>query len=202
MSFKILEIPDVIKSSMEDEDVWQKGCPVSIDKLRLLEVTHIDFNGRLQSGQIIVHHKIAGNVITIFQELLAIKFPIHKMRLMDEYEADDELSMKNNNSSAFVFRNIPGSDTISMHSYGLAVDINPVQNPYVTINVKDGEFTVHPKEGGMFLNRHNLRPGMLEPVVHIFRAHALSVWGGDWNNPIDYHHFQVPGDKRGEFLTE
>lgn len=200
MNFKILEIPDIIESSMKSNGIWRKECPVSLDNLRLLEVTHYDFNGRLQNGQIIVHYKIADNVVAIFRELLAVKFPIHKVCLMDAYGGDDELSMKDNNSSAFVFRNIPGSDTISMHSYGLAVDINPVQNPYVTIDAKSNEFNVYPQEGGLFLNRHNQRPGMLEPIVHIFKSNSLDIWGGEWNSPIDYHHFQVPGDKRNEFL--
>lgn len=200
MIFKILEIPNVIESSMKSNNVWDEECPISIDKLRLLEITHIDFNGKLRSGQIIVHNKIANNVITIFKELLALKFPLHKVCLMDQYEGDDELSMKDNNSSAFVFRNIPGSDTISMHSYGLAVDINPLQNPYISISVKNNKFTVHPQEGGMFLNRRNMRPGMVEPIVQIFKANGLSVWGGEWNRPIDYHHFQVPSDKLSEFM--
>jgi hypothetical protein len=78
-----------------------------------------------------------------------------------------------------------------MHSYGLAIDINPVQNPYLSIG-ENGIVKVHPSAGVEFLNRSNIRPGMLEPVIHIFEKYGFTVWGGKWNNPIDYHHFEVP----------
>ncbi len=155
-----------------------------------MEVEHYDFSGNITIGQLIIFDELALPLLKIFEELFAMKFPIYSMRLIDEFDGDDELSMAANNSSCFNFRNIPGSSIISMHSYGAAIDINPVQNPFI---IDDG-VTIFPKQGSEFLNRDNQRKGMVEPIVHIFKKHGFE-WGGDWNSPIDYHHFQMPRNK-------
>jgi hypothetical protein len=107
--------------------------------------------------------------------------------------------MAANNSSAFNYRKIAidGNDAISIHSYGLAIDINPVQNPYVG-NFKDhltkdcGTAEVWPKAGIQYMNRRNRRPGMVEEIVDIFSLNGFRDWGGNWNDLQDYHHFQTP----------
>lgn len=190
MYFNIQEIPHEIIDSMIDKSIWSKECPLGFDKLELMEVEHYDFSGNITVGQLIIFDELALPLLKIFEELFAMKFPIYSMRLIDEFDGDDELSMAANNSSCFNFRNIPGSSIISMHSYGAAIDINPVQNPFI---IDDGA-TIFPKQGSEFLNRDNQRQGMVEPIVHIFKKHGFE-WGGDWNSPIDYHHFQMPRAK-------
>ena len=199
MHFNIKEIPSTIVKQMKHKNVWQSDCPVSIKQLRLVEISHLNFEGNTQSGEIIVLDKLAPSVLKIFQELMIIKFPIHSAYLIDKYDGDDEKSMVANNSSSFNFRKIAGSTKLSMHAYGLAIDINPVQNPYIEIK-NDGFAQVHPKSGIDFLNRSNLRPGMVESIVPIFKKYGFSEWGGNWNKPIDYHHFQIPQSQVNELI--
>ena len=97
--------------------------------------------------------------------------------------------MQANNSSCFNFRKIDGSDLLSMHSYGLAIDINPVQNPFI----QNG--TILPLAGKEYLERELIRKGMVEPIINIFNKYGFTVWGGDWTTPRDYHHFQYPRDQ-------
>jgi hypothetical protein len=190
MHFNIKEIPNIIAEQMKAKGVWKTDCPVNLERLKLLEISHVDFEGNIRSGEIIVLDKLAESVIRIFKELMVIKFPIHSVYLIDKYEGDDDRSMAANNSSSFNFRKIANSTQLSMHAYGLAIDINPVQNPYIVIQ-DDGHVEVYPKAGVEFLNRTNLRPGMVEPIVPIFKKYGFSEWGGNWNKPIDYHHFQL-----------
>ena len=204
MSFKINNIHDTIVNRMKAKSIWLPDCPVAIKDLRLLELEHYDFNQNINNGQMVVFYKLAENVISIFQELLAQKFPIDKIKLIDEYDGDDNLSMKDNNSSSFNYRKIAGSDIISMHSYGLAIDINPVQNPYLIIGDNNHNtksiIDVYPAKGSDYLNRHNQRMGMVEPIVGIFKKYGFNIWGGEWNSPIDYHHFQVDRSSLNEIL--
>ncbi len=197
--FSIKEIPSAIVKQMQHKGVWKPDCPISIERLKLIEISHISFEGNIQSGEIIVLDKLAQSVLRIFEELMIIKFPIHSAYLIDKYEGDDEKSMAANNSSSFNFRMIAGSTKFSMHAYGLAIDINPVQNPYIEIK-DDAYVQVHPKSGVDFLNRSNIRPGMVESIVPIFKKYGFSEWGGNWNKPIDYHHFQVPRSQVHELI--
>ena len=130
--------------------------------------------------------------LSIFGELYQIRFPIHQMETIENFQGDDEKSMKANNSSCFNFRKIAGTDKLSIHSYGLAIDINPKQNPYVTNGI------IYPEDGASYLNRETQRPGMVEPIVDIFKRNGFEIWGGEWKDPIDYHHFQVSK----EFLSK
>ena len=88
-----------------------------------------------------------------------------------------------------------------MHSYGLAIDINPVQNPFIMIDKTSNNIKVLPGQSVDFLNRHNKQEGMVEPIVEIFRKYGFSEWGGNWNTPIDYHHFQVPRKAVAELIA-
>jgi hypothetical protein len=184
---KQIDIPENIITSMIQTKVWTPECPIALEDLKLLQLKHYDFNNEIKNGQMVVNAKIAEIVLSIFQELLEIKFPIERINPIDHYQGSDELSMHDNNSSCFNFRKIAGTERLSSHSYGLAIDINPKQNPY--IRIKDESTIIEPITGLEFLNRHNLRPGMLETVVPIFTTHGF-IWGGKWDNPIDYHHFE------------
>jgi hypothetical protein len=185
---------------MQHSGVWKPNCPISVERLKLVTVSHLNFDGLIKPGQFIVLDKLAESALKIFEELMLIKFPIHQIELMDKYKGNDDQAMAANNSSAFNFRPIAGSDKVSMHSYGLAIDVNPVQNPCIVIK-DNNEVEVHPKIGVAFLNRNNIRPGMLEPVVPIFKKHGFTEWGGNWNTPIDYHHFQVPRSQVEDLLV-
>jgi hypothetical protein len=200
MTFSIEQVPYPLSILMKSKNIWTSECPVPIESLRLLNLTHYDFENKLLSGQMIVHEKVAKNVISIFEELLKIKFPIKKISLIDNYNGDDQLSMSDNNSSCFNYRKIANSKVISMHSYGLAIDINPVQNPYIFDSKVENKLEIWPDEGKLYLNRTNQRAGMVEPIVTLFAYYGFSVWEGSWNKPLDYHHFQIDRLHLSNFL--
>lgn len=200
MTFSIEQVPYPLSISMKSKNIWTSECSVPIESLRLLNLTHYDFENKLLSGQMIVHEKVAKNVISIFEELLKIKFPIKKISLIDNYNGDDQLSMSDNNSSCFNYRKIANSKIISMHSYGLAIDINPVQNPYIFDSKVENMLEIWPDEGKLYLNRTNRRAGMVEPIVTLFAYYGFTVWGGSWNEPLDYHHFQIDRLHLSDFL--
>ena len=191
MDFSINQLSKKIKDAMQDTKVWTKECPVSFEQLRILDIFHYEFDQNLKSGQIIVNEIIAIDTINIFKRLVDIKFPIYSVIPIHEFSGDDDLSLGKNNCSCFNFRKIEGSNLLSMHSYGLAIDINPLQNPFIKIN-DDKTVQILPKEGVNYLNRNNIRQGMVEPIVTIFEVNGINEWGGNWNTPIDYHHFQKP----------
>lgn len=163
------------------------------NRIKNIQVSYIDFSGKINhNGEILVLDVAVESVKQIFGQLLAIKFPINSIINIEKFDYDDEKSMSANNSSAFNHRYIAGTKILSIHSYGLAIDINPTQNPYLTIfSANQGLIECHPKNGLDYLNRTNLRPGMVEPIVDIFKNNGFSVWGGKWNKPLDYHHFQT-----------
>ena len=197
MEFTINDITSAQQSAMINSGVWKAECPVNISRLKMLHIGHYNFDGQIQLGKMVVLDSIAKPVLNIFQELLTLKFSIHLMLPMEAYSGSDELSMQANNSSCFNFRNIAGSDKLSLHSYGLALDVNPIQNPYI-IN-KGTVSEVLPHQGVDFLNRADKRPGMIEEMVPIFIKHGFTEWGGNWDAP-DYHHFQIPRGQINQYL--
>jgi len=169
-------------------------CPVKPIWLRVVEVLHLDFDANLKQGKLICFDVAAKNIVAIFSSLLEAQFPIYSLNLMSDFEYDDEKSMKANNSSCFCNRNIAGTNIMSIHSYGLAIDINPVQNPMLSICDEENYYInakIYPAGSGDYVNRDVPRAGMVEPIVDIFKNNGFDVWGGGWKNPIDYHHFQV-----------
>jgi hypothetical protein len=171
--------------------------PVACDKLAVVRFSYVGFDGRIHhGGEIMVMAAAANHVQAIFDTLFTRRFPIAHARLMDHYAGDDMASMRDNNTSGFNHRPITGGKLASLHAYGLAIDINPVQNPYVQLHA-DGRAIFSPSAGTDYANRLHLRPGksirpgMTEEIVELFAHHGFLVWGGDWDNPIDYQHFQV-----------
>jgi hypothetical protein len=159
-------------------------CP-PFSALRLVQVTHLGFDGRAHKGEIVVAAEVANEVAAIFERLYLAHFPIERLELIDEYAADDDASMAANNSSAFNFRFVSGTRLLSHHALGLAIDLNPVQNPWLR-----GD-RVDPPAGRDYLDRDHLRQGMIVrpgPVVAAFEAHGW-YWGGDFEETRDYHHF-------------
>jgi hypothetical protein len=170
------------------------GCPVPLWELRYLRMSHIDFRGNVREGEMVVHADVAEDVMNVFRELYEQRFPIAKMVLVDEYDGDDDRSMAANNTSAYNCRSVAGTDRWSEHAYGKAIDLNPVQNPYV----RDG--TVAPPSGERYadIDRSagaSAARGVVvadDPVVNAFRRIGW-VWGGTWTSSKDYQHFSASG---------
>jgi hypothetical protein len=169
---------------------WRPGCPVPIEDLRLLYIDHWGFDGKVHHGEMVVHWNYARDVLTVIEALFDAKFPIRRMQLVDEYGADDDRSMAANNTSAFNCRPVTGGTRWSEHSYGWAIDINPIQNPYVTSGG-----TVLPPAGARYADRSLRAKGMVRTngvVVKAFAAVGWS-WGGYWSSIKDYQHFSKTG---------
>ena len=169
---------------------WRPGCPVPLEDLRLLSVTHVGFDGQPRAGELVVHAGVADDIMGVFRALFDARFPIEQVRLVDEFGADDDRSMAANNTSAFNCRQATGSSRWSEHAYGKAIDINPVQNPYVT---RSG--AVLPPSGSPFVDRNPASQGLITadgPVVAAFDAIRWG-WGGRWSSGKDYQHFSASG---------
>lgn len=170
-------------------ETWRPGCPVGPQDLRRLDLNVVGPDGALQRGSLVVHRDIADDVVEIFAELERLRYPVHKMQTVDNYPgAEDELSMRDNNTSAFNCRPLPGSSAWSKHAYGRAIDINPLVNPYIT---SGGD--LEPATAGEYLDRTLDEPGMLRAdsaAVRVFTDRGWR-WGGAWRDPIDYQHFEI-----------
>jgi hypothetical protein len=179
-------VPDHVRREMTGVSWHAHLEPPGFDELALVEVTHLDFEGAVKTGELVVAAPVADDIIGVFRQLFEAEFPIASLKRIDHFGGDDMASMTANNSSAFNSRRIYNTDRLSNHSYGLAVDINPLLNPVV-----DGD-AVRPIAGQEFLDRADVRPGMIVrpgPVVAAFDAIGWE-WGGDWQSFKDYHHFQ------------
>lgn len=170
---------------------WHPGCPVSLDDLRLLNVTYWGFDNAPHQGELIINKDQAYNVLIVMKKLFEARFPIERMELVDDFGGNDEKSMEANNTSSFNCRPVTGTtDQWSQHSYGNAIDINPRINPYIAA---DG--TVLPYNGTQYADRSQNVTGMIHPDDVVVRAFA-SVgwsWGGYWSGPTDYQHFSSNG---------
>jgi len=167
---------------------WRRGCPVPLSELRYLTVSYVTFEGATATGELVVHADVADAVVTVFAALFAERYPIRSLRLVDDFGADDDASMAADNTSAFNCRAVTGGTGWSEHAYGRAIDLNPVENPYVL-----GRH-VAPDDGAAFTERPE-QPGVIhhgDAVVQAFAAAGWS-WGGDWERPIDYQHFSLTG---------
>jgi D-alanyl-D-alanine carboxypeptidase len=195
---RIAAIDSELCDDMKARHVLSDG-PVPCSRLSLVRFRYLDFDGKLQDdGEIVVLDAVASHVLNIFNTLRRNGFPVAKSKLMNGYDGNDDASMDDNNTSAFNDRKITGGGSISLHAYGLAIDINPVQNPYVKRS--NGGVTVSPKAGAAYVNRAVKHQGATEAIVDIFAENGFFIWGGSWHDPIDYQHFQV-GRKTAERLA-
>jgi D-alanyl-D-alanine carboxypeptidase len=162
---------------------WRPGCPLDPRHLRRVEVDYIGFDGNTHRGALIVNQDLAAEVVAIFEQLLQLRYPIEKIRTVDSYPAaDDELSMQDNNTSAFNCRDIPGTGRWSEHAFGRAIDLNPLLNPYID---RTGAF--QPRNAAPYLDRNRTDPGLLhagDPAVRVFTDRGWR-WGGYWRTPIE-----------------
>lgn len=169
---------------------YVEDCDVPLEELRYVKVLYWGFDEESHEGELIVNKAIAEDITEIFQELYEIKYPIEQMVLVDEYDADDEASMAANNTSAFNYRMIAGTDRLSKHSYGYAIDINPLYNPYV--RVIEGKTMITPENGEQYADRSLQCEYYIkadDPCYQAFITRGFT-WGGEWENHKDYQHFQ------------
>ena len=158
-----------------------------------MNVLYYDFNGEVQSGELICNQEIAHDLVEIFYELYRNEYQIEKIRLIDEYGGDDTASMLDNNTSCFNYRVVDGTDSLSKHAIGCAIDINPFYNPYVVFN-KDGsgKTYISPEGSEIYADRSQNFPYKIDEndlCYKLFKEHGFT-WGGDWNSCKDYQHFQ------------
>lgn len=166
------------------------GCPVPSGDLRLIRMNHWGFDGKVHPGELVVHREAVAPLLHVFGKAYAARFPIRRMQVMAAYGGSDARAMAADNTSAFNCRPVTGDPRkLSRHAWGDAVDINPVENPYVDLHG-----TSHPPNGRDHLDRDRARPGMIRPgdaVARAFEEVGWS-WGGRWSNP-DYQHFSANG---------
>jgi hypothetical protein len=168
---------------------WREGCPVGPDQLRLISLDFVGFDGAVHRGELVVNAALAVEVARVFADLYFDRFPIQRMETIEKYDSDDDASMAANNTSAFNCRPITGGTAWSNHSYGRAIDINTVQNPYIS---RSG--TVYPPNGAPYVDRTQDLPGMIHAGDATEQAFTTRgwTWGGFWTTPIDYQHFEKP----------
>ena len=188
--FKAQNIPDSIWTRMQGRSYPQE-CGIARSELRYLELSHYDFDGEEHIGQMVCNRQIADDLLYIFRKLYEAEYPIARMRLIDDYDASDQCSMADNNTSCFCYRRIAGSETLSKHSRGMAVDVNPLYNP--CLYVRSGR--VLPPEGKAYAYNRSKRkdiPGMIDAsdlCYRLFLSRGFR-WGGSWRSLKDYQHFE------------
>ncbi len=186
-TFTSQKIPKHIYENMLGKSIpLEYKDDVDITSLCYLQVSYFDFNNKSNIGELIVNSKIANDVLDIFKELYEIKYPLEKIKLIDEYSGNDTLSMSDNNTCSFCYRVVSGTSKLSKHSNGTAIDVNPLYNPYVANNY------VSPVSGMLYANRsinnkHQINRN--DALYKIFINHGWS-WGGNWHNKKDYQHFE------------
>jgi hypothetical protein len=168
---------------------WRPGCPVSLRDLRLLTVSYLGFDGRLHTGRLVAHREVARQLVGVFRRLYAARFPIRRMVPVDAYGGSDFRSIEADNTSAFNCRFVDGTTRWSEHAYGRAIDVNPIENPYVS-----GGTTSH-GASRPYLDRSRTRPGMAVEGGALVRAFDAAGWGwgGRWSGAKDYQHFSASG---------
>lgn len=189
---KISPIDATIKNRMLKGNSYREGCPVGVNNLRYVEVAYRDFNGQYNIGELIVHKSIAKEIVAIFKELYAINYPIAKMELVSNYNGSDFASIEADNTSAFNCRFIGGTKRWSNHAFGKAIDINPLENPYISRSGKIAH--KHSLQYRKRLHQTNSsadRAILLaqDQATQIFKKYGW-IWGGDWNSIKDYQHFE------------
>ena len=183
------EITDDIFARIEGKS-FKANCTTPREDLRYLRVLHYNLDREVLQGELICHKDIADDLLAIFQELYKAAYPIERMVLIDEYDADDEASMRANNTSAFNFRRASGMQRLSSHSTGMAIDINPLYNPLV--KHREGKTKVFPATAIAYIDRTKFFPYKIEKgdlCYRLFKKYGFS-WGGDWRSSKDYQHFE------------
>ncbi len=188
------EIDDATFARMYGKS-YKEDCPLPREQLRYLQVLHYDLQGNIHVGELVSSSRISDVLLSIFRQLYDARYPIAKMLLVDEYGGDDEASSADNNTSCFNFRRVANSHSLSYHAQGLAININPLYNPYLISGTAGGDVVCTPIPGEPYLDRTLDHPYMIRPddlCVKLFKD-AGFTWGGDWKYTPDYMHFDCRG---------
>ncbi len=189
--FYASEIPDEVFARMNGVS-YVENDDIELSELRYLRMLYVGFDGETHVGEMVTNVRIADTVLEIFRILYDHGYQIEKMRLIDDYGGDDDASCLDNNTSCFNYRVVAGSTTLSRHAYGMAIDINPFYNPYVTY--ENGEERISPEGSDAYADRssdflHKIG-GEGELCLELFKERGFT-WGGDWRTLKDYQHFQM-----------
>ena len=188
--FSVQPIPDSIFLRMQGRS-WPEGCAVRRADLRYLRLSHFDAEKNEHVGEMVCNKVIANDLLEIFRELYRQKYPIQRIRLIDDYEAEDERSMRDNNTSCFCYRKVSGTTKLSKHATGMAVDVNTLYNPYVR-NGKNGRRIVEPATAVKYVDRSKSFPYKIvkgDLLYRLFIRHGFK-WGGSWRTVKDWQHFE------------
>lgn len=185
--FTAQPVPAAVRENMMGK-TFCENTHISLDDLSYLKLRYVDFSHNVADGEMIVHKSLAKEVLEIFEMLFDAEYEIEKITLCDNYDGDDERSMADNNSSAFNYRNVADTDTLSLHALGRAIDINPLYNPYIV-----GE-KVSPANALQYCDRdlafdHKINH---HDICYKVFANKGWLWGGDWSESKDYQHFYKP----------
>jgi len=188
--FSESEIPDAVFHRMEGKS-YPKGCPIKRSELRYLRLMYVDGHGKVKEGEMVCNKAIAKDVLEIFEELYKHRYPIERIQLIDDFDANDERAMRANNSSSFCYRVVKGSKKLSAHARGMAVDINTLYNPCVR-RYRSGRVVVQPSNALKYTKRKASFPYKIEwgdLAWRLFTSHGFK-WGGAWRSVKDYQHFE------------
>lgn len=191
VQFYIKNIDDNIFERIKGKS-YKEDSTIPLSDLRYLHILHKDLRGKTLEGEMICNISIAKDVLDIFKKLYEANYPIERVRFIDEYNADDETSMRENNTFSFNFRFISGTKKVSKHGLGMAVDINPLYNPYV--KEIDGKVHVEPLTASEYVDRKKNFPYKIDKndlAYKLFTEHGFE-WGGNWKSLKDYQHFEMP----------
>ncbi|SFV51212.1 hypothetical protein MNB_SV-12-728 [hydrothermal vent metagenome] len=188
---QVYDIAPKLKEKMIKGNSWHRGCPVDTVDLRYLRLTYMNFQGEEKIGELIVHRKIADDIVNIMRELYEIGYPINQMKLVSDFGGNDWKSIEADNTSAFNCRKATGSKKWSKHSYGMAIDINPIENPYIS-----SRGHISHRASQRYRKRVHRDNSLVDRAVllrndeatKIFKSYGFG-WGGDWRYTKDYQHF-------------
>ena len=178
-------VPDAVKARMQSKSMPEKAT-IGYDELRYLTVFHYDYKGNIRKGELVCNKAIAHDLLYIFRALFSRAYPINSIRLVDDFQASDEASMQANNTSCFNYRTVAGTKTLSKHAIGMAIDINPLQNPYVK------GYRIQPSTAVEFADRNKDFPHKIDQedfCKEVFESFGFQ-WGGNWRSAKDYQHFE------------
>lgn len=174
-----------MRARMQEKSMPETAT-ISYDELRYLTVFHYDYEGNIRKGELVCNKAIARDLLLIFRALFSRAYPINSIRLVDDFDASDEVSMQANNTSCFNYRTVAGSKTLSKHAKGMAIDINPLENPYVK-----GSF-IQPSTATDYVDRNKDFPHKIDEndfCKEVFESFGFQ-WGGNWLTVKDYQHFE------------
>ncbi len=183
-------VPDAVLARMKGKSL-PAGCPVSVSDLRYVRVLHYGTDGRVRMGELVCNKRIADDLLHIFRTLYDERYPVQSIRLIDDFGADDERSMRANNTSCFCYREVKGSRKLSAHALGMAVDLNPLYNPCCR-RMRNGKMSVQPSGAAKYCNRNARFPYKItrsDLAYKLFTGSGFG-WGGAWRSVKDYQHFE------------